>query len=348
MANINPLVAVAKELANLDAPEDACIHLCVYHSRFPLAIRSYLENKLDHLLKRNPKNGVWPPDELLRYLARFEQRNHIFIVLASPVAEVGRDHDYDWAIIEPSSMRSIIQVAGRVLRHRDMTPKQPNILILDKNIKCLNGKDVCFDKPGFELAKFNFKMEKHDLTSILKKQQYQNINSAQRAIEPEGYKEEFSNNLVSLEHKALLEQLFQSSDSAKVWWKEQPYWCGEVQKQQRFRDSIKDEALYLLLKDEAEYWQWKNESVYPAKFGELSGAGITIETISNLPMTNSNYFWFELNALDVYHELARDLGVELTEIGYRFGEIRIIEYGNNNIEEYIYHSNLGMFQEVER
>lgn len=30
----------------------------------------------------------------------------------------GRDHDYDWAIVEPSSMRSIIQLAGRIRRHR--------------------------------------------------------------------------------------------------------------------------------------------------------------------------------------------------------------------------------------
>lgn len=35
-------------------------------------------------------------------------------MLATAVAEVGRDHDYDWAIVEPSSMRSIIQLAGRV------------------------------------------------------------------------------------------------------------------------------------------------------------------------------------------------------------------------------------------
>jgi CRISPR-associated endonuclease/helicase Cas3 len=39
-------------------------------------------------------------------------------VLGSPVTEVGRDHDYDWAVVEPSSMRSLIQLAGRVRRHR--------------------------------------------------------------------------------------------------------------------------------------------------------------------------------------------------------------------------------------
>ena len=38
-------------------------------------------------------------------------------MLGSPVTEVGRDHDYDWAVVEPSSMRSLIQLAGRVRRH---------------------------------------------------------------------------------------------------------------------------------------------------------------------------------------------------------------------------------------
>lgn len=189
-------------------------------------------------------------------------------------------------------------------------------------------------------------MESHDLISILKKQQYQNINAVQRVIEPQEYKKNFANNLGALEHKALLEQLFKNSNAAKVWWKNQPYWCGEVQKQQRFRDSKKDEALYLLLKDEEEDWQWKNENAYPAKFGELSGAGVTIEPITNLPMVNSNYFWFKLDALSVYSELALDLCIELTEIGYRFGEVRIVDYGNNKFQEYNCHPNLGLYQEI--
>ena len=32
--------------------------------------------------------------------------------------EVGRDHDFDWAIIDASSVQSIVQTAGRVNRHR--------------------------------------------------------------------------------------------------------------------------------------------------------------------------------------------------------------------------------------
>ena len=52
MANINPLVAVAKQFIQQNIPKDTRIHLCVYHSHYPLAIRSYLENQLDEVLYR--------------------------------------------------------------------------------------------------------------------------------------------------------------------------------------------------------------------------------------------------------------------------------------------------------
>lgn len=57
----------------------------------------------------------------------FPERDHVVIVMATSVAEVGRDHDYDWAVVEPSSMRSLIQLAGRVRRHRAGSPASPNI-----------------------------------------------------------------------------------------------------------------------------------------------------------------------------------------------------------------------------
>ena len=94
-------------------------------------MRSYLESKLDQILNRKDK---WPPQNLHNLIEKTAAKNQLFIVLASPVAEVGRDHDYDWAIIEPSSMRSIIQIAGRVLRHREHIPEQENILLINQNI----------------------------------------------------------------------------------------------------------------------------------------------------------------------------------------------------------------------
>ncbi|MEW3423860.1 hypothetical protein QOZ34_32140, partial [Pseudomonas aeruginosa] len=82
------------------------VHLCVYHSRHPLLVRSAIERQLDELLKRSDDDAaaLFARPTLAKALQASTERDHLFVVLASPVAEVGRDHDYDWAIVEPSSM----------------------------------------------------------------------------------------------------------------------------------------------------------------------------------------------------------------------------------------------------
>jgi len=364
MANIDPLVAVARELIAMDVPDsETSIHYCVYHSRYPLAVRSHLENKLDKILKRKDPDKIWMYIE--EKLKNSSSKNHIFVALASPVAEVGRDHDFDWAIVEPSSMRSIIQLAGRVLRHRSIVPSTPNILLLNKNYKALWGKKICFNSPGFESDKihinkktrnhFKLVLINHDLCKILEDGQVQNINAMSRITLPEKYQTELVQkngnaiikykNLVELEHKALGHKLLAGVEAANVWWEKCPQWCGEVQRQQRFRNSPKDEAYYLWISDESSpaRWQWKNENVNPARFGELTD--ISIDDIPSADFGKGNDFWFELDAKTIYSQLAEDLQIDtLAEVSRRFGELRIVEYENTH-QEYKYHPNLGVFRE---
>jgi len=347
MANINPLVAVSRELLSLDVPEtDTSIHYCVYHSRYPLAIRSHLENNLDRILKRKDPEDIWKQPEIVEKIKKDPEKNHIFVVIASPVAEVGRDHDYDWAIIEPSSMRSIIQLAGRVLRHRAKIPTKPNIILLNKNYKALAGRDFCFDKPGFEIADL-VRLRSHDLFEILKVEQFETINAIPR-ITGIGIKEmnqKSWSNLVELEHKALKYKLFLGDKPAKAWWKHTPQWCGEVQRQQQFRKSQPDEAYYLFIDDKNSKpkWRWKNEHVNPPQFGEL--AGISIECIDFDGYGKGNDFWFTLDPGDIYMHLAEELNIDLAEVNRQFGELRLIEYKNSQ-QGYKYHPNLGVFREI--
>ncbi|MFX2325364.1 type I-F CRISPR-associated helicase Cas3, partial [Acinetobacter baumannii] len=65
-----------------------------------------------------------------------------FIVIATPVEEVGRDHDFDWAIIDASSVQSIVQTAGRVNRHRLEKVQQPNIMIPQWNYRYCEQRDI--------------------------------------------------------------------------------------------------------------------------------------------------------------------------------------------------------------
>lgn len=339
MANINPMVAVAKALLNIPVPKDTHIHLCVYHSRYPLAVRSYLENKLDRILNRKEN---WPPKNLQNKIEKTAAKNQLFVVLASPVAEVGRDHDYDWAIIEPSSMRSIIQIAGRVLRHREKVLEQENILLINQNIKQLKGSERCFNQPGFEVENLKLKLNKHTLREVLEESQYQPINAVERVIKS---KQPPLENLVALEHEALSRKVNEKSLTA-FWWKQQAHWCGVLQNLQAFRKSAKDEALYLLYKNNELTWAWKNEAVYPPKIGALSGSGISINEESTITPVEGISFWFDLNPHSIYAELANDFNISEEEAAQRFGELRLVSYKKNDINEYKYFSNLGIYQEV--
>jgi len=361
MANIDPLVAVAKELLKRNAPSNnTVIHYCIYHSHYPLAIRHNIESKLDRILKRKDPDAIWQHEEIQTALKKFPVSNHIFVVVASPVAEVGRDHDYDWAIVEPSSVRSIIQLAGRVLRHRDHVPPAPNIGLLDKNYKALKGERICFERPGFEYRNKGPKMKKakHNLSDILKSEYYSVIDATSRIIQPRyNAKEHEFEDLVHLEHRALAFSLFNKSSenkpiAANIWWQANPHWCGEVQRQQRFRKSEPDEAYYLWLadKDADPTWRWMNENVRPPKFGE-GAIRFTSISSANIRLGVGSNFWFQLDAKTIYYMLSRDLPDidegDLAAVSQRFGELRLIEYSNSSDQEYEYHPELGVYKKLE-
>lgn len=145
IAHIKNLVKLYKHIASQDAPDGYVYHICCYHSRFPMLVRSEIEKNLDILLCRKMSDEKFLEQDFIKRIYQKEpDKHHVFIILASPVAEIGRDHDYDWALVEPSSLRSLIQLSGRVLRHREKTVETTNIFVFDDNIK------GSFSKPGFE------------------------------------------------------------------------------------------------------------------------------------------------------------------------------------------------------
>lgn len=88
-------------------------------------------------------------------------------MLGSPVIEVGRDHDYDWAVVEPSSLRSLIQLAGRVRRHRAGPVATPNILVFSHNLRRFRDPGrAAYCKPGFE-TQDGFLLSSHDLRDLI-------------------------------------------------------------------------------------------------------------------------------------------------------------------------------------
>ena len=151
MANIEPLFEVALALYRLGAPAGLRIHLCVYHSQFPLLVRSAIEKQLDDSLERHQPDAVFALPDIRAKLNASAEPDQLFIVLATAVAEVGRDHDYDWAVVEPSSMRSLIQLAGRVRRHRPGAVQSANVRMFASNLRHWRyPAEAAFRWPGFE------------------------------------------------------------------------------------------------------------------------------------------------------------------------------------------------------
>lgn len=210
-ANIQPLMHTAQaihqlqDLADLD-DGDTQFYLCCYHSQQVLALRDRLEKRLDILLNRQdfePKKWADQSDLKNAMANHPDKRQHIFIVMATAVAEVGRDHDYDWAIIEPSSMRSIVQLAGRVWRHRpEKIANQANMGIWSHNILRLKNNDdkkVAFTQPGFETTQN--RLDNHDCHKIMASDFLQKIDASVRIQKSPTLQPKTS--LADLEHQVM-------------------------------------------------------------------------------------------------------------------------------------------------
>ena len=146
VANIRTARRLARALRRF--PTSGGVFVVCYHSQLFHGHRLHIERALDAMLNRKSDSYAPARHEAVRAAidASGAAEKIRFIVVATPVEEVGRDHDFDWAVIEPSSVQSIVQTAGRVNRHRCTPVDHPNIAILERNLRALENGD---DKPAF-------------------------------------------------------------------------------------------------------------------------------------------------------------------------------------------------------
>jgi CRISPR-associated endonuclease/helicase Cas3 len=349
MANIDPLVAVAKEMFAIPPPPDTRVHYLVYHGRHPLAVRSVIEKRLDSLLDRHDPQTIWSHPEIKKALSKHPETHHLFIVFATSVAEVGRDHDYDWAIVEPSSIRSLIQLAGRLLRHRNNCPTSPNLLILSQNYQSLLQKEIAFEKPGFESKDYKgkFKLISHDVQDILHKEQYEFINAIPRIIENQPLMPD--KNLVDLEH-AHLEARLSGDDTlgkpyAALWWRHNAHWCYELQSRTRFRESAPDIEYLLYFEDEGETPVFQKYS----DPGVLEPCEKEFERVKMDPPANGISLWGEDELVNTILSLAELLNMQIKETCLQFAVLRLIEKKTKTGEEirWQYHPTFGVYREID-
>ncbi|MCE0495790.1 type I-F CRISPR-associated helicase Cas3f [Vibrio salinus] len=366
MANINPMVEVVQALTQLAPQDKVRICYCVYHSQFPLALRSYKEHKLDRLLDRHNPEKLWLQPEIKAVLDSAREENIVFVVLGTSVVEVGRDHDYDWAIAEPSSMRALIQLAGRIQRHRQKVSKKANLVVLNKNIKALKGHEIAYCHPGFESAALP--LNSHDISELLG-EELDNVSAITRVKEPIYNKSgrDFLSNSQSAngnafsvqsflvqEHRALrfaLESMpkpefYHSGREANRWWSEQyghyAAWNAEFIQQTEFRQSEPQEP-FVLRCNEDEQLEWSQLDTSQKNYEYKNKSHRFYSVITEL--ADGCQWWFGENPMEIYQYFAEQFGQSLSRVSQRLGEIQLRAEQPDQTIEWAWHEQLGVFQQ---
>ena len=347
MANINPLVNTTKRLMAMEPEENTRIHICCYHSQFQLLARSAIEQRLDALLTRKGEDASDPPRifenaSVRNALDNQAAENHLFLVCATAVAEVGRDHDYDWAIIEPSSMRSIVQLAGRILRHRHGRQVEAgNIRILAENIQALKGERVCFSRPGFETKdrhdEKSVLLKEHNLEKVLGPEQVETINSLPRINEPD--LRDFQDDLVALEHFQTHAAMFGHGgikrDGACRWWDARGHLAADWQIKHRFRDGKKRQRFVAELDDDG-----PDLAMIRIEDDGTRKPCDQVFQEQDVPQGRSIQFMQGLSYPEAAQELADSMDMTLSECTKRFGTFDL-----RDKERWQYNPNLGFYSD---
>lgn len=352
MANIEPLFEAALALFQQTLPEGVQVHLCVYHSRHPLLVRSAIERQLDQALQRHKPEAVFQLPDIRARLDTSAQTDHLFIVFGSPVTEVGRDHDYDWAVVEPSSMRSLIQLAGRVRRHRFEPVSAPNIRVFSRNLRSFTSPgQAAFCKPGFEAEEGSFRLRSHDLNTLLTQAELDVIDARPRITAPATLLHQ--ERLVDLEHARLRAEMLPLNKAkppqlgsrartapaaapslvlnASTWWHQSAQdtlLSAVLPQQQPFRKAPQpDDITLVLLPDE----DGTTDELYEVTEGARNGQNLYVKVdqslrhrIPDAAVTGERIApWGVTDYMDALSELATALDLSLRHCAERFGNVTI-------------------------
>lgn len=350
MANVNPCAALSIYLLQCDWPENTAVRVMTYHSRQILLLRHEQENYLDSVLKRKKETGqvVSIDDPVMRKHIDEAAENHlIFILAATPVEETGRDHDFDWAVIEPSSGRSIIQLAGRVLRHRKRTEdiSRPNIAVMDYNIRGLQGEKRAFIRPGYEDGKYVLKT--HRMEDLIdRKRLAERIDAAPRILKSPPLDPE--RQLMDLEQQVMADfnSFTDTGPQCIHGWNQEAWWMTALPlEMNRFRKSTMEEVkLYAKYIDgKVVLCEWDTETSCSGLYGVEPYTGMTpgMKERLWLPEEKRNYVKI-LEAMAAGRDESKEQQMKgFSEI---FGEITI-PVSSSSGKTLFYSDQLGLFSE---
>lgn len=164
-----------------------------YQARLTDTNLEKVEGLLNRILKRKhapeEEDPIWAAPEIKNLISRWPSTTHFQIIVAStPIEEVGRDHDFDWGILEPTSLWSALQTPGRVLRHRPhrtlKDSDSANIVILSHPMRALFSSENAalqpYSSPG--PVKRGYRLSTNDAREIFPAEM-KNVIDARYALE---------------------------------------------------------------------------------------------------------------------------------------------------------------------
>ena len=150
VSRVRTCVELARMLAGRFAEQD--VRIVVHHARFLGYARQRTEAFLDAVA--GPGAGLVPREPELRRWLSTAGPDAMLVVVATPVIESGNDLDFDGAVVEATGMRPFVQVVGRVMRHRWLSPATPNVLFLPSTFRHVDDPSDPrpFSRPGVQVA----------------------------------------------------------------------------------------------------------------------------------------------------------------------------------------------------
>lgn len=344
VAHIKTCIQLARYLLEAEWEGGIVPKIMAYHSRQVMLLRSHQEKHLDQVLKRHPGQSSHLTHPIIRaHLEQSEGDDLIFILVATPVEEIGRDHDFDWAVVEPSSYRSIIQLAGRVLRHRNTSIHTANIALMQYNLKAFLGdlqdasKTVAYHRPGYESKNYDgeLKLQSHDLNILLEGSRFeQRIDAIPRIQKPDALLGQ--RRLPDLEHKSLgylLTCYEANTANALQGWLSHDWWLTALpQVLTPFRSSTYQTVeLYRLPEKESFAFYEKISSRHQKpEFVLRHKESFGIDADNTLSSTAQQRLWLQRDYASALESSAEVLGLSPRKAAEKFGEISISFYNDRD------------------
>lgn len=174
--NALPSMLYSVRLSKEGLGDDVDVLVVPYNGTLQAGPRHIVERNLNRMLRRKPRGRVDPvlADEVVREALdkRAKTEDVVIVVVTTSMEETGRDHDFDWAILEPGSQRSLIQIAGRVRRHRMGKYQTQNVVVMERAFREARNNQMrvpsapVFAYPGFEKpsipSAIDFRLQDHN------------------------------------------------------------------------------------------------------------------------------------------------------------------------------------------